>query len=132
MAQNRMTHQALLDQLQGADTDVLRRVLEHAMQRLIEAEAATQIGAGPHERSSSRTTYRNGYRERILDTGSGRLELQIPKSRTDSFFSDAARAATAHRSSALGGRPGGVRADWVCARPCSRRARCAVIRSLRA
>jgi putative transposase len=86
MAQNRMTYQALLDQLQGADTDVLRRVLEHAMQRLIEAEAETQIGAGPHERSASRTTYRNGYRERILDTGSGRLELQIPKLRTGSFF----------------------------------------------
>jgi putative transposase len=86
MAQNRMTHSALLDQLQGADTDVLRRVLEHAMQRLIEAEAETQIGAGPHERSASRTTYRNGYRERILDTGSGRLELQIPKLRSGSFF----------------------------------------------
>jgi putative transposase len=86
MAQNRMMPPALLEQLQGADTDMLRRVLEHAMQRLIEAEAATQIGAGPHERSVSRTTYRNGYRERILDTGSGRLELQIPKLRTGSFF----------------------------------------------
>lgn len=86
MAQNRMMPPALLEQLQGADTDVLRRVLEHAMQRLIEAEAATQIGAGPHERSASRTTYRNGYRERILDTGSGRLELQIPKLRTGSFY----------------------------------------------
>ena len=86
MAQNRMMPPALLDQLQGADTEVLRRVLEHAMQRLIEAEAATQIGAGPYERASTRTTYRNGYRERILDTGSGRLELQIPKLRTGSFF----------------------------------------------
>ena len=86
MAQNRRTHQALIDQLQGADTDVLRRVLEHAMQRLIETEAATQIGAGPHERASTRTTYRNGYRERVLDTGSGRLELQIPKQRTGSLF----------------------------------------------
>jgi len=86
MAQNRMMPPALLEQLQGADTDVLRRVLEHAMQRLIEAEAATQIGAGPHERAATRTTYRNGYRERILDTGSGRLELQIPKLRTGSFF----------------------------------------------
>ncbi|MGA8416470.1 MAG: IS256 family transposase [Candidatus Dormiibacterota bacterium] len=86
MAQNRMMPPALLEQLQGADTDVLRRVLEHAMQRLIEAEASTQIGAGPHERASTRTTYRNGYRERILDTGSGRLELQIPRLRTGSFF----------------------------------------------
>jgi transposase-like protein len=86
MAQNRMTHQALLDHLDGADTNLLRRVLEHAMQRLIDAEAAAHIGAGPHERASTRTTYRNGHRERILDTGSGRLELQIPKLRTGSFF----------------------------------------------
>lgn len=86
MAQNRMTHQALLNQLDGADADVLRRALEHAMQRLIEAEAAAHIGAAPHERTATRTTHRNGYRERILDTGSGRLELQIPKLRTSSFF----------------------------------------------
>ena len=86
MAQNRMTQQALLDHLDGADTDLLRRVLEHAMQRLIDAEAATHIGAGPHERAATRTTYRNGNRERILDTGSGRLELQIPKLRSGSFF----------------------------------------------
>jgi putative transposase len=86
MAQNRMTQQALLDQLQGADTDLLRRVLEHAMQRLIDAEAAAHIGAAPHERALTRTTYRNGHRERILDTGSGRLELQIPKLRSGSLF----------------------------------------------
>jgi transposase-like protein len=86
MAQNRMTQQAFLDHLDGADTDLLRRVLEHAMQRLIDAEAAAHIGAGPHERASTRTTYRNGNRERILDTGSGRLELQIPKLRSGSFF----------------------------------------------
>jgi putative transposase len=86
MAQNRMTQQALLDHLDGADTDLLRRVLEHAIQRLIDAEAAAHIGAGPHERASTRTTYRNGHRERILDTGSGRLELQIPKLRSGSFF----------------------------------------------
>ena len=86
MAQNRMTQQALLDQIHGADPDLLRRVLEHTMQRLIEAEAAAHIGAGAHERASTRTTYRNGYRERVLDTGSGRLELQIPKLRSGSFF----------------------------------------------
>jgi hypothetical protein len=36
MAQPRMTHKALLDHLGGADADVLRRVLEHTKQRLIE------------------------------------------------------------------------------------------------
>jgi len=110
MAQPRMTHQALLDHLDGADADVLRRVLEHAMQRLIEAEAAAHIGAGPHERATTRTTYRNGYRERVLDTGSGRLELQIPKLRSGSFLPVATRAAAAHRPCPAGRGAGGVRA----------------------
>jgi putative transposase len=53
---------------------------------LSRAEAAAHIGAGPHERAATRTTHRNGHRERILDTGSGRLELQIPKLRSGSLF----------------------------------------------
>ena len=86
MAHPRMTHRELLDQLALADTDMLRQVLEHAMQRLIEAEAAEYIGAEPHERTAVRTTHRNGHRARLLDTGMGRLELQIPKLRSGSFF----------------------------------------------
>ena len=86
MAHPRMTHRDLLDQLAVADTDMLRQVLEHAMQRLIEAEAAEYIGAEPHERSGARTTHRNGHRAKLLDTGMGRLELQIPKLRRGSFF----------------------------------------------
>ncbi len=31
------------------------------------------IGAGQHERSGDRTTYRNGYRDRTLDTRLGSL-----------------------------------------------------------
>jgi hypothetical protein len=53
MAQNRMTQQALLDDLDAADPDLLRRVVEPAMHRLIDAEAAAHIGArhgrGPRE-----------------------------------------------------------------------------------
>ena len=86
MAQHRMTQQALLDHLDGADTDVLRRVLEHAMQRLIDAEAATHIGAGPHERASTRTTYPQRPPGGVPRHRSGRLELQIPKLRSGSFF----------------------------------------------
>jgi hypothetical protein len=55
---------------------VLRRVLEHAMQRLIEAEAATQIGAQPHERALTRTAYRNGGSRHRSDHGR-RLDLSF-------------------------------------------------------
>ncbi len=37
-------------------------------QALMETEVSAQIGAGPQERSSSRTAYRDGYRTRAWDT----------------------------------------------------------------
>ncbi len=43
-------------------------------------------GAGLHERSQSRLTYRNGYREREWDTRVGTIDLQIPKLRQGSYF----------------------------------------------
>jgi putative transposase len=87
MAQPRIAQRALLDQLAGADTDTLRLVLEHAMQRLIEVEVTEVVGAEHSERAPERRlTQRNGYRDRLLDTGVGRLELRIPKLRAGSFF----------------------------------------------
>ena len=41
---------------------------------------------GRHERSGERTTYRNGYRDRTLDTRLGSLQLRIPKLRQGSYF----------------------------------------------
>ena len=86
MAHPRMTDRDLLDQLATADLDQLRLVLEHSLQRLIELEASAVIGADPYERTDDRTTHRNGHRSRPLDTGVGRLELQVPKLRVGSFF----------------------------------------------
>ena len=75
MATDRMPPTDLLDQLAAADVDVLRTILEHTLQRLIEAEATAYIGAEPGEHSASRTTYRNGHRPRMLDTRVGRMDL---------------------------------------------------------
>lgn len=86
MAQSSIAPDALLGHLGNADVDTLRVILEHALQRLIEAEAHAHVGAGPHERTPERRTQRNGYRVRTLDTRVGRLELGIPKVRTGSFF----------------------------------------------
>lgn len=49
-------------------------------------EVSNQIGAGRHERSDERQTYRNGYRERILNSRLGTLNLQVPKIRTGTYF----------------------------------------------
>ena len=86
MAHYRMTPRELLDHLGSADIDGLRTIAEHALQRLIEVEATAHIGADHGERADSRVTQRNGYRPKTLDTRVGRLELQIPKVRTGSFF----------------------------------------------
>src|SRR5512135_1529074 len=39
-----------------------------------------------HERSAERLNWRNGYRERTLDTRLGQLQLRIPKLRQGSYF----------------------------------------------
>ena len=63
-----------------------RQLLEAAMQELIEAEVTARIGAGRYERSTERTTRRNGSRPKQLATPTGTLELTIPKLRDGSFF----------------------------------------------
>ena len=85
-----LDHSALLDllaQLKLTDvTDRIRSVTETLYQELIDAEAASVIGAGKYERSDDRTTQRNGTRPRTLTTTAGDLQLQIPKLRRGSFF----------------------------------------------
>lgn len=44
------------------------------------------IGAGRHERTGERLNYRNGFRDRTLDTRLGSLQLRIPKLRQGSYF----------------------------------------------
>ena len=67
-------------------TDRIRVATEKLYQELIDAEATAFIGAAPFERSSDRTTHRNGSRPRTLTTTAGDLDLKIPKLRAGSFF----------------------------------------------
>src|SRR5437763_6895833 len=87
MAIIRMT---LLDLLnkdeQGADPSVLRDGVRLLAEGLMDVEATQLAGAGVHERSENRLTYRNGYRERERDTRVGTVDLQIPKLRQGAYF----------------------------------------------
>ena len=70
----------LLDALKAADADdVVRRSLEAVLQALVDAEATARVGAEPHQRTETRTTQRNGYRDRLMTTAAGDVELRIPK-----------------------------------------------------
>jgi transposase-like protein len=78
---------ALIEALQKADDgNFLRSLAETVLQILMEADVEGVIGAARYERSGERTTWRNGYRERTLDTRLGQLNLKIPKLRTGSYF----------------------------------------------
>jgi DNA invertase Pin-like site-specific DNA recombinase len=70
----------------GEGVDLIRESVRKVRQELIEAEATEKIGAARYERTESRTTDRNGSRDRLLATQAGDVELRIPKLRKGSFF----------------------------------------------
>jgi putative transposase len=71
----------------AGEADFLRGVAEAVLQLLMEADVEGLIGAARHERTAERQTYRNGYRDRALDTRLGTLQLRVPKLRTGpSYF----------------------------------------------
>jgi putative transposase len=88
MTEERLVLAELLEKA-GAG-DFLRAVAEAVLQLLMESDVEGVIGAGRYERSGERTTWRNGHRDRTLDTRLGTrlgtLQLRIPKLRQGSYF----------------------------------------------
>ena len=70
----------------SGDPDFLRLIAENVLQLIMEADVDGLIGAGRYERGEARQTWRNGYRERSLDTRLGTLNLKIPKMRSGACF----------------------------------------------
>lgn len=69
----------LLESLRSTDgIELIRAIAERMMQELIEAEASAHIGADWNEHTPTRTTVRNGHREKVLTTLAGDLDLEIP------------------------------------------------------
>jgi putative transposase len=77
----------LTDVLRTADGgQVMRLMLSAMLQALVDAEATAHIGANPYEHTPTRTTHRNGTREKTVSTTAGDLMVKIPKLRAGSFF----------------------------------------------
>ncbi len=77
----------LAEMVQHADGgDLMRKLLEAMLQALVDAQATAFVGAGPHERTDTRTTQRNGSRPKTVTTGVGDVTVKIPKTRTGAFF----------------------------------------------
>ncbi len=70
----------------GAQDEVVRELLSHVAERLMEFEIEQRTGAEYGERTSERSNSRNGYRDRLWDTRVGSVDLRIPKLRRGSYF----------------------------------------------
>ena len=70
----------------GAQDDVVRQLLAHIVDRVMEFEIEQRTGAAYGERTDDRTNSRNGYRERLWETRAGSIDLKIPKLRRGSYF----------------------------------------------
>src|SRR5438552_18534215 len=84
MTEERLVLAELLEK--AGEGDFLRAVAEAVLQLLMESDVEGMIGAGCYERSGERNTWRNGYRDRTLDTRLGARQLRIPKLRHGSYF----------------------------------------------
>ncbi len=76
------------EQIQRAEPDLLRALLQTLVEALMGAEADAICGAPYGSRSQERVNSRNGYRGREWDTRAGSMELAIPKLRSGSYFPD--------------------------------------------
>ena len=84
MTEERLVLAELLEK--AGEGDFLRAVAEAVLQLLMETDVEGLIGAGRYEPSGARTTWRNGHRDRTLDTRLGSLQLRIAKLRQGTYF----------------------------------------------
>ena len=70
----------------GADVDLLREMIQHVAQRMMEMDTEGLCAAAYGERSAERANSRNGYRDRLWETRAGSVDLKIPKLRKGSYF----------------------------------------------
>jgi putative transposase len=76
----------LRKQLEDADADMLREMVNTMAEMLMAAEVTAICGAEYGDRTEGRTNSRNGNRPRAWDTRVGTIDLAIPKLRQGSYF----------------------------------------------
>jgi transposase-like protein len=72
--------------LAEASPDLMRSLLQSIINALLSADADSVVGAEWGRPSPGRTTQRNGYRHRDLDTRVGTVDVAIPKLRKGTYF----------------------------------------------
>ena len=80
-----LTHEEVLQVLTGDRNEAVKFLLERILNEIMKAESEEQLGAARHERTEERQDYRNGTRERELNTRIGTLTLEVPRHRNVPF-----------------------------------------------
>lgn len=80
-----LSHEEVLQVLTGNRDEAIKFLLERILNEVMKAESEEQLGAARHERTEDRQDYRNGTRERELNTRIGTLTLQVPRHRNEPF-----------------------------------------------
>ena len=80
-----LTHEEVLQVLTGDRDAAMKFLLERILNEIMKAESEEQLGAEKHERTEERQDYRNGTRERELNTRIGTLTLNVPRHRNEPF-----------------------------------------------
>lgn len=72
--------------IRTSHVSALLQTLVRALSTVMEGEASMLCGAEYGERSDERSNMRNGYRDRLLETRMGTVDLKIPKLREGSYL----------------------------------------------
>lgn len=80
-----LSNEEVLEVITGDRDKALTFLLERILNELMKAESEEQLGASRHERTDGRTDYRNGTRERELNTRIGKITLNVPRHRNEPF-----------------------------------------------
>ena len=75
-----------LEELQFNDMEGLCPAIQKLLNELMLIEREQAIKAAPYERSEQRQGYANGFKDKMLQTRLGKLELQIPQTRDMPFY----------------------------------------------
>ena len=69
----------------GNRDEAMSKLLEIIFNEILAEQSKEQLCAEPYERTEERTAYRNGTRERDLNTRVGTLKLRVPRHRNGTF-----------------------------------------------
>ena len=80
-----LSQEEVLQVLTGDRNEALKFLMERILNSIMKAESEEQLGAPRYERTQERQDYRNGVRERRLNTRIGTLVLEVPRHRNEPF-----------------------------------------------